>query len=54
MRTLLSIIFALSLLTTSACDPKVRSEEDQEAIKSDSINPTEGAGEGEVPDEVIK
>jgi hypothetical protein len=54
MKTLIMIFFMVTLLSTSACDPKIKSQEDQEVIKGDSINPTEGAGEGEVPDEVIK
>ena len=46
--------FTLSL---SSCDPKIKSQEDQEVRQGskDSLNnPQEGKGEGPVPDEVIK
>jgi hypothetical protein len=54
MKTLIMIFCMVSLLSTSACDPKIKSQEDQGVIKGDSLNPQEGAGEGTVPDEVIK
>jgi hypothetical protein len=54
MKTLIMIFIMVAFVSTSACDPKIRSQEDQEVIKGDSLNPQEGAGEGEVPDEVIR
>ena len=57
MKNLIMMFFMVSLLCASACDPKIKSQEDQEIIQSDSDslnNPREGAGEGTVPDEVIK
>lgn len=54
MKRIILMFFAVSLFSITACDPKVRSEEDQEAIQGDSLNPQEGAGEGTVPDEVIR
>jgi len=57
MKNLIMIFCMVSLLCASACDPKIKSQEDQEIIKSDSDSlndPREGAGEGTVPDEVIK
>jgi protein involved in sex pheromone biosynthesis len=57
MKNLIMMFFMVSLLCVSACGPKIKSQEDQEIKQSDSDslnNPREGAGEGTVPDEVIK
>jgi len=54
MKNIFAIASLALFLGFSACNPNIKSQEDQEAIKNDSINPQEGAGEGPVPEEVIK
>lgn len=57
MKRLFAMLLAASILSMSACGPKIKSQEDQEVRQGtkDSLNnPQEGKGEGSVPDEVIK
>ena len=53
LKSILSLLGALTMLIMLSCEPNTGTQEGKEAVEGDTLDPREGEGEGEAGPEEI-